>query len=118
MFRKIGITALILIVVGSVVIDYFYTTGIMCGLYQYNFPAILADGPKMGDQLSLKENGYFEWIPGESGTYEIQGSKLILNYDYEFGKGSYEYKIYRPFSLGVPRIGVSSDLEYYFQKVD
>ena len=67
------------------------------GTYSYDYPGLLAEGPKRADQLILQENGKFESDTWGKGVYELDGSRLQLSYDYEFGKAGYDCSISRRF---------------------
>ena len=109
---------IIFLVLFAILIAYnnFYTSEMISGKYIYKFPYFTAEGPKQGDAITLKENGSFESDTWGKGTYKLSGSTLNLNYTYEFGKAEFETNIYRPLFVGNPRIRISEDLNYYFEK--
>ena len=102
----------------SVAYDNFYTPSVVAGIYTYDFPGIIADGPNTGDQLILQENGKFQSDTWGEGIFTMNGSELRLVYNYEFGKAVFSCNIYRRFFWEKPRISIVRDLNYYFKKND
>ena len=114
-----------LIICAVIIVLYLFknllTEKMISGTYVSNNKQSLIDGPSFGDTLKIYDNNRFESQTWGKGTYELKhslvGTKIDLIYKYEYGNAGYEMNIYRTF-LGIPRIDLDRDLEYYFEKVD
>ena len=117
--RTVIILFILTFLVLSIVYDNVYTKSLISGKYIYNYEEAL-EGPNKGDYLILKSNGEFESDTWGKGTYKINGSRLELNYTYQYGQAEAGYNciIYRKFFWGKPRISINSDLGYFFEKTD
>jgi hypothetical protein len=78
----------------------------------------VTEGPNRGDHLTLYEDGHFESDTWGTGTFKINGTNLILLYEYTFGKAAFECKLFRPFFWGKPRIKIDQNLNYYYIRTD
>jgi len=123
MLFNMKMTIVSIVVILSVVIC-SCTTNSLSGTYvNYNFyyTPFVAEIPYVEDTLILKNNlkftsGYF----GE-GEYEIissdNGKSIILNYNYEMGKASFEATVEED-ELGKVKIILFKDQNHYYKKID
>lgn len=111
-------TAICVIIFASLAYDNFYSVGMVAGEYSFDFAGVAAEEPRQGDRLTLKPDGQFASDTWGTGRFRLNGSRITLEYVYEYGKASNSYTIYRPFFWGRPRIKVNADLDHYFGRVD
>ncbi|OWP85397.1 hypothetical protein BWK59_00015 [Flavobacterium davisii] len=95
----------------------------MIGAYineNYNNKSSNIDTPKELDTLFILPNNKFKnsyWGNGTySLSYSISGTRINLNYEYEFGKARFKSTINRTL-FGNPKITLNKDLDYYYIKV-
>lgn len=88
----------------------------LVGTYVSNGNATI-DGPSKGDTLVLNKNNTFHSQTWGKGTYKLEGSTITLEYNYEFGKATYQMELSRNSSLR-PKLVFDFDLEYCFEKID
>lgn len=100
------------------VYDHFFTKSMITGIYVSNGSGI--DEPNKNDTLILLENYTYESQSWGKGKYTLnnsgKGTTIKIQYDYEFGKASYQMSIERNFYIK-PKLVFDFDQDYYFEKI-
>ncbi|MDQ6469324.1 hypothetical protein RB619_01625 [Flavobacterium sp. LHD-80] len=121
MLKNYKILIICILLIAFYLFKNFFTENMISGNYVSNNQQSLADGPSFGDTLKIYNDNRFESQTWGNGKYKLdhslKGTEIELTYKYEFGSAGYGMNISRSF-FGKPRISISSDLEYYFEKVD
>ena len=117
-----------IIVVLLLVYIYIYmnsiTRSMLVGSYtnvNFDYVPVTADIPYSKDILRIFKDGHFSSSYWGEGTYELshtmKGTKIILRYDYEFGKASFITYVERDF-LGSIKIILFRDNNHHYLKLD
>jgi hypothetical protein len=121
MIKNNKILTICILLIAFYLFKNFLSENMISGIYVSNNEQSLVDGPNFGDTLKIYNNNRFESQTWGNGKYELKhslnGTKINLTYEYEFGNAGYEMKICRTF-FGEPRINLNTDLEYYFKKIN
>ena len=88
------------------------------GMYVSN--GVGLDGPTKNDTITLMENNTFRSKVWGNGKYDLsysgKGTKIILHYNYQFGKASYKMEIKRNYYIE-PKLVFDYDQNYFFEKI-
>jgi hypothetical protein len=100
----------------------FFTETMITGLYVSNNNQSNIEGPnRVGEKLLILEGNKFKSDTWGKGNYELKyslnGTRIHLTYNYQYGKTGYEIYINRSYFLGKPQLILNRDLEIYFEKI-
>lgn len=84
--------------------------------HNFNYPSFIVDIPYVEDTLLLEKDLTFYSNYFGIGSYKINENKIILNYEYEMGKASFETTIENV--KGEIRIILFKDQNHYYKKTN